>query len=128
MRALLPAAMCAGVQACADTVAPLSGGTSAREWDLTRHAAASPRPYSRRRGYTGPLFAPGKARGSAAPPVLRGAALMLKLLNSSCSRCSANRDHADHFLVNINTRRPPPLGPAPAGASGPLHRPAALRR
>ena len=98
MRALLPAAMCAGVQACADTVAPLSGGTSAREWDLTRHAAASPRPYSRRRGYTGPLFAPGKARGSAA-------------------RAGEGA-----------SRRPPPLGPAPAGASGPLHRPAALRR
>ena len=28
---------------------------------------------------------------------------MLRLLNSSCSRCSKNRDHVDHFLVNINT-------------------------
>ena len=27
--------------------------------------------------------------------------LLLKLLNSPCSRCSENRDHADHFLVNI---------------------------
>ena len=38
----------------------------------------------------------------AALPVLRGAALTLGLLNSLCSRCSGNRDHADHFLVNIN--------------------------
>ena len=30
---------------------------------------------------------------------------MLRLLNSSCSRCSKNRDHVDHFLVNINKLR-----------------------
>ena len=33
-----------------------------------------------------------------------GAALLLKLPNSSCSRCSGNRDQADHFLVNINSK------------------------
>ena len=33
-----------------------------------------------------------------------GTAPLLKLLNSSCSRCSRNRAHADHFLVNINSK------------------------
>lgn len=33
----------------------------------------------------------------------RSAALLLKLLNFSCSRCSFPSDHSDHFLVNINT-------------------------
>ena len=48
------------------------------------------------------------ARGNhtarAAPPVPRGAALLLKLLNFSCSRCPFPGDRSDHFLVNINTR------------------------
>lgn len=33
----------------------------------------------------------------------RSAALLLKLLNFSCSRCSFPSDHSDHFLVNINS-------------------------
>lgn len=37
-------------------------------------------------------------RGEAA----EGAALLLKLLNFSCSRCLFPSDHSDHFLVNIN--------------------------
>ena len=37
-------------------------------------------------------------------PGLRGAALLLKLLNFSCSRCSFPSDHSDHFLVNINIK------------------------
>ena len=34
----------------------------------------------------------------------RSTALLLKLLNFSCSRCSFPSDHSDHLLVNINTR------------------------
>ena len=34
----------------------------------------------------------------------RSLALLLKLLNFSCSRCSFPDDHSDHFLVNINRR------------------------
>ena len=37
---------------------------------------------------------------SASP---RGAALLIKLLNFSCSRCLFPSDHSDHFLVNINS-------------------------
>ena len=39
-------------------------------------------------------------RGRAPGP--RGAALLLKLLNFSCSRCLFPSEHSDHFLVNIN--------------------------
>lgn len=45
-------------------------------------------------------------RGRAPGP--RCAALLLKLLNFSCSWCSFPSDHSDHFLVNINTRRSRP--------------------
>ena len=34
----------------------------------------------------------------------RSLALLLKLLNFSCSRCSFPDDHSNHFLVNINRR------------------------
>ena len=46
---------------------------------------------------------PGKPYGGGCAPGPRGAALLLKLLNFSYSRCSFASDHSDHFLVNINT-------------------------
>lgn len=46
---------------------------------------------------------PGKPYGEGRAPGPRGAALLLKLLNFSCSRCLFPSDHSDHFLVNINT-------------------------
>lgn len=45
---------------------------------------------------------PGKPYGEGRAPGPRGAALLLKLLNFSCSRCLFPSDHSDHFLVNIN--------------------------
>ena len=45
---------------------------------------------------------PGKPYGEGRAPGPRGAALLLKLLNFSCSRCSFPSDHSDHLLVNIN--------------------------
>ena len=48
---------------------------------------------------------PGKPYGEGRAPGPRGAALLLKLLNFSCSRCSFLSDHSDHFLVNINNQR-----------------------
>lgn len=48
---------------------------------------------------------PGKTYGEGRAPGPRGAALLLKLLNFSCSRCSFPSDHSDHFLVNINRCR-----------------------
>lgn len=48
---------------------------------------------------------PGKPYGEGRAPGPRGAALLLKLLNFSYSRCSFPNDHSDHFLVNINTPR-----------------------
>lgn len=47
---------------------------------------------------------PGKPYGEGRAPGPRGAALLLKLLNFSCSRCSFPSDHSDHFLENINRR------------------------
>ena len=47
---------------------------------------------------------PGKPYGEGRAPGPRGAALLLKLLNFSCSRCLFPSDHSDHFLVNINSR------------------------
>ncbi len=47
---------------------------------------------------------PGKPYGEGRAPGPRGAALLLKLLNFSCSRCLFPSDHSDHFLVNINIR------------------------
>lgn len=60
---------------------------------------------------------PGKPYGEGRAPGPRGAALLLKLLNFSCSRCLFPSDHSDHFLVNIN-RDPsytdlPSLAPLP---------------
>ena len=46
---------------------------------------------------------PGKPYGEGRASGPRGAALLLKLLNFSCSRCLYPSDHSDHFLVNINT-------------------------
>ena len=46
---------------------------------------------------------PGKPYGEGRAPGPRSAALLLKLLNFSCSRCLFPSDHSDHFLVNINT-------------------------
>lgn len=48
---------------------------------------------------------PGKPCGEGRAPGPRGAALLLKLLNFSCSRCSFSSEHSDHFLVNINRCR-----------------------
>ncbi len=45
-----------------------------------------------------------------------GAALLLKLLNFSCSRCLFLSDHSDHFLVNINKH------PCSGGRDGDSHR------
>lgn len=45
---------------------------------------------------------PGKTYGEGRAPGPQGAALLLKLLNTSRSRCSFPSDHSDHFLVNIN--------------------------
>lgn len=53
---------------------------------------------------------PGKPYGEGHAPGSRGAALLLKLLNYSCSRCSFPSDHSDHFLVNINRGDPRPGG------------------
>lgn len=47
---------------------------------------------------------PGKTYGEGRAPGPRGAALLLKLLNFSCSRCLFPSEHSDHFLVHINTR------------------------
>lgn len=47
---------------------------------------------------------PGKPYGEGRAPGPRGAALLLKLLNFSCSRCSFPSEHSGHFLVHINTR------------------------
>lgn len=40
---------------------------------------------------------PGKPYGEGRAPGPRGAALLLKLLNFSCSRCLIPSDHSDHF-------------------------------
>lgn len=45
---------------------------------------------------------PGKPYGEGRAPGSRGAALLLKLLNFSCSRYLFPSEHSDHFLVNIN--------------------------
>ena len=45
---------------------------------------------------------PGKPYGEGRTPGPRGAALLLKLLNFSCSRCWVPGDHSDHLLVNIS--------------------------
>ena len=45
---------------------------------------------------------PGKPYGEDRAPGPRGAALLLKPLNYSYSRCLFPSDHSDHFLVNIN--------------------------
>ena len=37
------------------------------------------------------------------PTVPSSAALLIKLLNSSCSRCSIFSDHSNHFLLHINS-------------------------
>lgn len=55
---------------------------------------------------------PGKPYGEGRAPGPRGVALLLKLLNFSCSRCSFPSGYSDHFLVNINithemSERPP---------------------
>ena len=50
---------------------------------------------------------PGKPYGEGRAPGPRGAALLLKLVNFSCSRCLFPSDHSDHFLVNINTQAAP---------------------
>lgn len=47
---------------------------------------------------------PGKPYGEGRAPGPRGAALLLKLLIFSCSRCLFPSEHSDHFLVHINTR------------------------
>ena len=57
---------------------------------------------------------PRKPYGEGRAPGPRGAALLLKLLNFSCSRCLFPIDHSDHFLVNINIANPP-CGQARAG-------------
>ena len=44
----------------------------------------------------------GKPYGEGRAPGSRGAALLLKLLNFSCSRYLFPSEHSDHFLVNIN--------------------------
>lgn len=53
---------------------------------------------------------PRKPYGEGRAPGSRGAALLLKLLNFSCSRCSIPSEHSDHFLVNINRGDPRPGG------------------
>ena len=47
---------------------------------------------------------PGKPYGEGRAPGPRGSALLIELLNFSCSRCSVPGNHADHFLVSINNR------------------------
>ena len=64
---------------------------------------------------------PGKPYGEGRAPGPRGAALLLKLLNFSCSRCSFPGDHSDHFLVNINTRNPDQRHVPGQGAHGRAH-------
>ena len=39
-----------------------------------------------------------------AAPLVGGAALVIKLLNSWCTRCSEAGAHSDHFLLHINTK------------------------
>ena len=60
---------------------------------------------------------PGKPYGEGRAPGPRGAALLLKLLNFSCSRCSFPSDHSDHFLVNINSMPPDEIRYRPVAAS-----------
>ena len=57
---------------------------------------------------------PGKPYGEGRAPGPRGAALLLKLLNFSCSQYLFPSDHSDHFLVNINIANLP-RGQARAG-------------
>jgi hypothetical protein len=45
-------------------------------------------------------------------------ALLLKLLNFSCSRCSFPSDYSDHFLVNINSTRASHSRRLPARSGG----------
>ena len=67
---------------------------------------------------------PGKPYGEGRAPGPRGAALLLKLLIFSCSRCSFPSDHSDHFLANINTHRAtPPWKGSSAGSRTSLLRP-----
>ena len=63
---------------------------------------------------------PGKPCGEGRAPGPRGAALLLKLLNFSCSRCSFSSEHSDHFLVNINSASVPRQRRRRAGARRPL--------
>lgn len=63
---------------------------------------------------------PGKPCGEGRAPGPQGAALLLKLLNFSCSRCSFSSEHSDHFLVNINSASVPRQRRRRAGARRPL--------
>ena len=66
---------------------------------------------------------PGKPYGEGRAPGPRGAALLLKLLNFSCSRCLFPSDHSDHFLVNINSLEPDIAARAALSASASSHFP-----
>lgn len=70
---------------------------------------------------------PGKPYGEGRAPGSRGAALLLKLLNFSCSRYLFPSEHSDHFLVNINTfpsaRQSPPASTCPGTSSCPTRAP-----
>lgn len=63
---------------------------------------------------------PGKPCGEGRAPGTGGAALLFKLLNFSCSRCSFPSEHSDHFLVNINSASVPRQRRRRAGARRPL--------
>lgn len=63
---------------------------------------------------------PGKPYGEGRAPGPRGSALLLKLLNFSCSRCSFSSEHPDHFLVNIYSASVPRQRRHRAGARRPL--------
>lgn len=71
--------------------------------DLERPAASIDRmSFTVSRGTVISSILPGRARLSNRLGKTYGAALLLQLLNFSCSHCSFPSDHSDHFFVNIN--------------------------
>ena len=97
--------------ACLRTVFRLTWSIRAIS-DLERPAASIDRiSFTVSRGTVISSILPGRARqsnrlgkpyGEGRAPGSRGAALLLKLLNFSCSRYLFPSEHSDHFLVNIN--------------------------
>ena len=93
---------------CRRTLSPCSGSGEACGPSRTRVSGASidRMSFTVSRGTVISSILPERARQSRRPGKPYGAALLIKLLNSSCSRCSIAGDHSDHFLLHINTGLP----------------------